>query len=271
MILPFGVYFYFIDLRMNHTRESLIESFKTISTTGWISNYRSTSSGNAGNILEDLLGIEENNLPLPDAGEYEIKCQRVKCTPTSLLTLFHSEPEPRDMKVVPYYVQHFGWEPTVWKSNYSETEKSFRQTINGLSFSDRGFRVVVDRPASRINVVFDRSKVSTKNKSWMESICPSLDIMPYWTFSDLNEKIHAKLKNMFYVIALTKTEEFGEIYKYGDVTELREINVDRFLEQIERGNVYIDFNARSGHNHGTSFRIRQSNLPNLYDKVQCVV
>lgn len=256
---------------MNHTRDSLIDQFKTISTTGWISNYRSTSSGNAGNILEDLLGIEENNLPLPDAGEYEIKCQRVKATPTSLLTLFHSEPEPRELKVVPYFVRNFGWKPTVWKSNYSPDELSFRQTINGLSYSDRGFRVVVDRSADQIGVEFNRSKVSNKNKSWADAIDESLDIYPYWSFSDLQEKIQMKLKNCFYVLALTKVENGSEVYKYGDVTELRGVNFERFLQEVERGNVLVDFNARTGHNHGTSFRIRQNRVPDLYEIVQCVV
>ena len=256
---------------MNHTRESLIGQFKTISTTGWITNYRSTSSGNAGNILEDLLGIEENNLPLPDAGEYEIKCQRIKATPTSLLTLFHSEPEPRDLKVVPYFVKYFGWEPTIWKPNYSPDELSFRQTINGLSFSDRGFRVIVDRSDEKVCVVFDRSKVGTKNKKWVDSIDQTLDILPYWTFSDLDAKLKAKLKNMFYVLAFTKTDDGNEAYKYGDVTELRGVCFDRFLEQIERGSILVDFNARTGHNHGTSFRIRQNQVPNLYDTVQCIV
>lgn len=254
---------------MNHTRESLIDQFKTISTSGWISNYRSTSSGNAGNILEDLLGIEENNLPLPDAGEYEIKCQRIKATPTSLLTLFHSEPEPRDLKVVPFLVQNFGWKPTVWKSNYSPDELSFRQTINGLTFSDRGFKVRVDRENERVNVIFDRSQVSNKNKPWADQI--DSEICPYWSFPDLNEKIHAKLKNMFYVLALTKVDSGNEVYKYGDVTELCGCSFDRFIEQIERGHVLIDFNARTGHNHGTSFRIRQNRVPDLYDVVQCVV
>ena len=52
-----------------------------------------------GNTLEDLLGIVENNLPLPNAAEWELKCQRAKTS--SLTTLLHSEPSPRAMKLVP--------------------------------------------------------------------------------------------------------------------------------------------------------------------------
>lgn len=256
---------------MDYTRESIIESLQSISTSGWISNYRSTSSGNAGNILEDLLGIVENNLPLPDAGEYEIKCQRVKCSPTSLLTLFHLEPEPRDVKVVQYFVKNFGWPPVEWRANYSADERSFRQTINGMTFSDRGFKVRVDRSVAQVQVIFDRTMVSTGNMSWLDNISPVSDIIPHWTFQDLEEKIHLKLKNMFYVLALTKMDNDRECFKYSDVTELVGISFERFLEQIERGSILVDFDARTNRNHGTKFRIRHDQLPNLYDEVRNIV
>ena len=51
------------------------------------------------NTLEDLLGIEENNLPIPNAAEWELKAQRKNTR--SLTTLFHIEPSPRALKFVP--------------------------------------------------------------------------------------------------------------------------------------------------------------------------
>jgi hypothetical protein len=33
---------------------------------------------------------------------------------------------------------------------------------------------------------------------------------------------------------------------------------------IEEGDVYVDFDARTGHNHGTKFRIKQNAIPKLY-------
>lgn len=49
------------------TKESLIESLKDICNQGWIENQRHGNQGGIGNTLEDLLGIEENNLPIPNA------------------------------------------------------------------------------------------------------------------------------------------------------------------------------------------------------------
>ena len=53
------------------TKESLIERLIEIRNMGWIKNARPGNAGGVGNTLEDLLGIEENNLPIPNAAEWE--------------------------------------------------------------------------------------------------------------------------------------------------------------------------------------------------------
>lgn len=52
-----------------YTKESLIAKLKSIREMGWISNRRHGNSGGVGNTLEDLLGLQENNLPIPNATE----------------------------------------------------------------------------------------------------------------------------------------------------------------------------------------------------------
>ena len=85
-----------------YSKESLIEEFKKISKMGFIPNARRGNQGGIGNTLEDLLGIEENNLPLPNAAEWELKTQRLKTT--ALNTLFHVEPSPRAIKFCSKYI-----------------------------------------------------------------------------------------------------------------------------------------------------------------------
>ncbi|HPG72675.1 MAG TPA: MvaI/BcnI family restriction endonuclease, partial [Bacteroidales bacterium] len=70
-----------------------------MSAAGWIENKRHGNQGGIGNTLEDLLGIDENNLPIPNAAEWELKSQRINTT--SLTTLFHIEPSPRAIGFVP--------------------------------------------------------------------------------------------------------------------------------------------------------------------------
>lgn len=35
--------------------------------------------------------------------------------------------------------------------------------------------------------------------------------------------------------------------------------------------VYVDFDARTGHNHGTKFRIRYTDIPSLYKNAEVVL
>jgi hypothetical protein len=60
-----------------YTKEELIEKLRGIKSMGWIPNRRPGNVGGVGNTLEDLLGIEENNPPIPNASEWELKCQRM--------------------------------------------------------------------------------------------------------------------------------------------------------------------------------------------------
>jgi hypothetical protein len=60
-----------------YTKPQLIAKLKEISKRGWIPNARHGNAGGVGNTLEDLLGIEENNLPIPNAAEWELKTQRL--------------------------------------------------------------------------------------------------------------------------------------------------------------------------------------------------
>ena len=47
-----------------YTKHLLIKKLKEISAMGFVPNARSGNAGGIGNTIEDLLGIEENNLPV---------------------------------------------------------------------------------------------------------------------------------------------------------------------------------------------------------------
>ena len=57
-----------------------------------------------------------------------------------------------------------------------------------------------------------------------------------------------------------------EFYKYSKVAMLQKFSFEGFLQELGNGNILVDFDARTGHNHGTKFRMRQNCLPNLYEK-----
>src|SRR3989338_10728722 len=152
-----------------YTKASLIKKLKEISEKGWIPNARHGNQGGVGNTLEDLLGIEENNLPIPNAAEWELKTQRLNSG--SLCTLFHMEPSPRAIGFVPkVLLPKYGWAHHEDGKKYAKGEMSFRQTIQGPTRSDRGFMVKIDRAEKRVLISFDSKSVDVRHKKWLKSV-----------------------------------------------------------------------------------------------------
>lgn len=258
-----------------YTKESLIAALQEIKERGWIPNGRPGNVGGVGNTLEDLLGIQENNLPIPNAAEWELKCQRAGTT--ALTTLFHLEPSPRALKFVSsILLPKYGWKHGLAGTSYSVNELSFRQTIHGRERSDRGFMVKVDRADRKVLISFDVSKVDPRHAEWLETVknrvgLGELSPQPYWGFEDLHHKAGTKLLNTFYVQAQVMKDGDKEFFHYNRILILRGFSVDNFVTAIVEGNVLIDFDARSGHNHGTKFRLRQNARPMLYSEILEVV
>lgn len=256
-----------------YTKESLVEALLDIRARGWIVTHRKNNDGGIGNTLEDLLDIPENNLPLPNAAEWELKAQ--KKNTSSLLTLFHMEPSPRAFKIVPrILLPIYGWPHAHAGGKYPETERSFRQTIRAGRFSDRGFTVLVAHNERKVSVKFDYAQIDLeRHAAWATDILAkagpaNLDPIPYWGFDDLFHKAGVKLGNCFLVQATAKKIDDELCFRYEDIYMLSGFSLDRFIEAIEVGNIYIDFDARTKHNHGTKFRIRRKILPELYRSVE---
>jgi hypothetical protein len=258
-----------------YTKQALIEKLKEISALGFVSNARHGNAGGIGNTLEDLLGIKENNLPIPNAAEWELKAQRLNSS--SLTTLFHIEPSPRAIGFVPLvFLPKYGWAHQEAGKKYPLGEMSFRQTIHGQSRSDRGFKVIIDKSERKVLISFDANSVDSRHEDWLTEVkkragLGELNPQPYWGFDDLEHKAGTKLPNTFYVQAEVKKKGKKEYYKYCKVLMLQKFSFDGFLKSLEEGNVLIDFDARTGHNHGTKFRLRQDCLPMLYEKVTVII
>ena len=258
-----------------YTKDLLIQKLKEIAKMGWVKNRRKGNAGGIGNTLEDLLGIKENNLPIPNAVEWELKTQRLSTS--SLTTLFHMEPSPRAVGFVSQVLlPKYGWEHEEAGSRYPDEEMSFRQTIHGKLPSDRGFMVTIDRANRKVLISFDSTRVSDRHTGWLKTVkarvgLHELDPQPYWGFDDLEHKAGTKLLNCFYVQAEVKTERKIEFYRYVKVMMLQKFNFEGFLRVIEAANILVDFDARTGHNHGTKFRLRQNSLPLLYEKTTTIL
>ncbi len=258
-----------------YSKETLIKRLKEIAAMGWIPNARKGNHGGIGNTLEDLLGIKENNLPIPNAAEWELKAQHLNSS--SLITLFHIDPSPRAMCFIPkILLPKYGWAHKEAGKKYETGEMSFRQTIHVNSPSDRGFMVIIDRTERKVLISFNSDSVDSRHEEWLNSVekrigLGELNPQPYWGFDDLEHKAGTKLLNVFYVQAEVKVERKKEYYQYVKVMMLQKFSFEGFLKALEEGDILVDFDARTGHNHGTKFRMRQDCLPMLYEKTTMII
>lgn len=183
-----------------YTKKELIEAIRELSARGWHSSAKNTintrNDGAVGNTLEMLLGLQENNLPIPNVQEWELKGQRLHTS--SLVTLKHIEPSPRAHRIVAtVLLPQYGWEHKMAGRKYPANEKSFRSTTSTASYTNRGFRLVLDRSQGKLRFVFDASKADRsdpKIASWLESVeqrigLGPLEPEPYWGLDDLRYEI----------------------------------------------------------------------------------
>ncbi len=256
-----------------YTKGSLINALLTLKAKGWIEATRNQKNAGAiGNTLEDLLGIEENNLPIPNAAEWELKTQ---CKNTnSLVTLFHMEPSPRALKIVPYLLNRFGWRHDQAGSKYPQEEKSFRQTLSYHNITTRGFDLDIHEESKKIFVSFDFNAISPDLAEWQEELLKRnstrLDenYTPYWGLNDVFHQAGVKLNNCFYVIADEKTERGKRFIRYENILMLSDFKIENLVAAIKNKHIYVDFDARTGHNHGTKFRLKAKHFPELYHNVE---
>jgi hypothetical protein len=258
-----------------YTKDELIEVIRQVSARGWHKSIKNTiktrNDGAVGNTLEVLLGLQENNLPIPNIQEWELKGQRLQSN--SLVTLKHIEPSPRGAKiVVDLLLPLYGWKHHEAGKRYPSTERSFRSTTSATTYTRRGFRLLLDREQGKLRFVFDASQADVQDPEiadWLESVrqrvgLGPLNPEPYWGLDDLKYEIGEKVKNCFYVVADTKVEHGHEFFKYVKLFVLSGFSFNGFLRCIEDGAVLVDFDARTGHNHGTKFRIKQNHWHKLY-------
>ncbi len=241
----------------------------------WHDSGRVGNTGAAGNTLEDLLGVEENNLHLPDFGDIELKTQKFEGE-GALLTLFHKEPLPRAS--IPKLLKAMGWRHSDAGGKYPSTEMSFRSTTYGHRYTARGFRLKTE--ADRITLIYDPLKVerAVKDKSeefatygdWADDIQlrshPNYrEVLPvYYEIADLIEDFDVKLDHTLLALYKTRTHEGKKQFWYEEAYLMKDVKEEKIVPLIEDGSMAVDFDARTGHNHGTKLRVRRSELWRLF-------
>ena len=119
-------------------------------------------------------------------------------------------------------------------------------------------------------ISFDSSQADQDHQQWLNAVeekvgLGELNPQPYWGFDDLFHKAGNKLHNCFFVEAEVKKEKGREFFKYTRMSTLEQFSLEKLLVALEKGNAYVDFDARTGHNHGTKFRLHRNAVSELYE------
>lgn len=240
----------------------------------WLYGSHQGNDGNQGNTLEGLLGVKENNLSLPDLGEIELKTQKVETS--SFLTLFHKEPKPRAS--IPKLLKCLGWRHQLAGGKYSSDEMSFRSTTFANRFSDRGFSIRL--ASDRIEFIFDPKKVNTSARDltsifatygdWLVDVEKRLphysSVLPvFWSRCEFEQWCIAKLDNTLLCTFETRRQKGHEMFKIVDAKIFKGFQSSRLETLFNNGDVAIDFDARTRHNHGTKLRVKKDKLGDLFE------
>ena len=246
----------------------------------WLVGTHQGNHGNQGNTLEGLFGIEENNLRLPDFGEIELKTRKIESD--SYVTLFHKEPKPQ--RSVPKLVAALGWRHKLAGTTHSKDELSFRSTTPANRFTSRGFMVRLND--SRIELIFDptvvnRNEIDSTNAyktlgDWLDS-CNSRSphystVFPlYWDRTEFELTCIEKLDSTLMCYCATQKKAGVDYFQIKSAYILTDFLHERLPILFQKGCLAIDFDARTGKNHGTKLRVKRSSLPLLFAKSEIIL
>jgi len=221
-----------------------------IKSQGYVQTHRAHDTG-IGKTLEDLLGIKENNIPLPDIGEIELKSKRLESG--SMLTIATKAPKPRGTNRKLY-------------NNYKYVDEDgafcLHTTSYGSKCNNLGFRLIL-----------------TGDKIILENV---KKVEAYWPLSVFDDVLKSKSNRILLVLAKTKGERAtaNEKFHYTEAYLLSGLDMDRFKVAIATDRLKVDTRIgvyKSGrsvgkyHDHGTGFRINKRDYLSLFDTYEQLI
>ena len=226
------------------TLPELKKNLKNIEALGFVRSHRKGDTG-IGKTLEDLLGIKENNIPLPDIGEIaELKAYRRNAS--SMLTLFTLEPQPKGGDRDRILLDNFGY-----SKRDNGRSKELHSTLSCKRYNNQGLKLKVEN---------DKVRVVGKGKR--------LNI--YWDMKNLRKKFEAKLPARVYALADCKEIRGVEHFHFNQAYFLEGFDFEHFKNMVKKDAIVVDFRmfyrpSGSVRNHGTGFRVKINQLYNCFD------
>lgn len=223
------------------TYEEFKIAFPRLRERGWVQSLRSGPTG-VGHTLEQLLGLEENNIAVPDLGIIEVKAHRT--TSPSMITLFT-------------------FNRKVWRMKPLDAVRSYgTPDVNG-----------------RVGLYFTMKQTPNSSGLFLHIASETVSvrhidgsIIAEWKFETLAKRFRQKIPGLILVSAFSEMRGRLEWFKFVRAQLLTGTTVNVIHEQMESGNILLDLRLHdkgtSARNHGTGFRAYEDKLPFIFSRVE---
>jgi len=215
------------------------EKINNLAKMGWIKSHRRGNTG-IGKTIEDLLNLAENNYKIPDFGFAELKSHRKEAN--NLVTLFTLDKEKwEDDKAE--IIKKFGY----WDDK--NQRQAFYLTVTSRE-NNHGLYVEV-------------------NCNELLLLHNSGETLGKWPIAELVEAFSNKMPNLVLVLAESRMNNDSEEFWYNEAYYLEGSSEEEFIRCLEQEIIVLDVRMHlkpsgTARNHGTGFRIKESDIPYLF-------
>lgn len=216
------------------TLKQLKEKLNNLKNEGFAKGLRPHDTG-VGHTLEQLLGLSESNISIPDIGRFELKSQRIESK--SLITLFTKKP---DDKIDISLLDKLGY------PRKKNGLKVIHQTISAGRSNKQGYELLNAKDSLAI----------LKNKKYIFSYKKTL----------LQKIFDKKIsKGVILVLSEVQKSPIGdEEFHYKEAYLLKNGEFDKFLDNLFYDIRIGRYPDGRPHDHGSAFRIRKSSLSKIF-------
>ena len=167
-----------------------------------------------------------------------------------MLTMFTKAPQPAKSNT--YLREKFGYSSDA----YNNDRKVLHSTLSANRFTP------VSNTGHSLKITCDLEKISIESDTGIENV--------YWTRETLKRCFEKKYKNKF-VYAKANSRGYGanEEFLFKEAYEVSGFNYEAMIELLEQGKIYVDLRIGQypdglTHDHGTGFRIKETDQPLLF-------
>ena len=239
----------------------LQKEFERIKKMGWIKEKRKGPSS-IGYTFEVMLKKEEENFPIPDFGDIEIKTMNTKAKHN--LHLFNLTPDGDYVFPIKRILDILG---------YPDKDNPKNKVLY-RSFSGAIYNKMIYGRSGILKVNYEKEKVQLLVYDHRGN---NINLGISWSFSWLKERLNLKLRYLA-IIRVTSRIIYNEgYYYYNKINFYKLKDFNTLLSLIEKGIIEVTFKIgvyksgrRTGeiYDHGTDFSIKPENILLLYNEIK---